>query len=228
MEPNSFLKTTALRGFTLVEMIVVLAIIVIITTIAVTGQQNFDKTLTITDSAYTIALTLREAQVFGLSSRLYNSVTNAGYGVHFSPLSTSHVLFADINNTSPILTNCPVGTAGTPDAKPGNCRYDSTQGETLQTFTFTRGFKITNICGYDQTSNLHCSATNGTAIVDLTGADVVFTRPNTNSIVTGIRTGSVIPLRDLDVTLSSLTAGSYRHVCVTSVGEVSVSATTCP
>ena len=49
------------RGFSLIEMMVVLVIIALITTIALFGQQDFNRSLLLTDTAYTIALTAREA-----------------------------------------------------------------------------------------------------------------------------------------------------------------------
>jgi prepilin-type N-terminal cleavage/methylation domain-containing protein len=223
MESSSFLNTEP-RGFTLMEMIVVLAIISIITAVVLSGNSQFDKSLTITDTAYTVALSVRQAQSYGLSSRTYSGSTNAAYGVHFGAVPvTTYTLFADIFPAAPGSSSafCPghLAAAGSPDAKAGNCLYDAASGEMAQTFTFGRGFTISSICGHSGVT-LKCSPT-------LTGIDILFLRPNTDSIVTGYTSGGPIPLSDAQITLSA-PGGASRYICVTSVGEVSVSATTCP
>lgn len=227
MEPTPVLKDP--RGFTIVEMIVVLAIIVLVTAVALTGQSSFNRSLTITDTAYTVALSIRQAQTYGLSSRTVagTSVTNAGYGVHFQASSNSYSMFADISKalvSAPAY--CPTGTAGTPEAKPGNCLYDANNNEIVQNYTFGRGFTISDICGHDAQSP---TITRCTSTGYLTGADIVFIRPNTDSIITGLRSsGGNIQLLDAQIKLQAPTGGGMRYVCVTSVGEVSVAATSCP
>lgn len=227
MESLPLLEQPSPRGFTIVELIVVLAIISILLVVIVVGQGSFDKTLTITDTAYTVALTVREAQTFGLSSRVKNGVTNTAYGVHFASANPrAYTMFADIYPAAPGLTGsaiCPGHPAATsPDAKPGNCMYDATQNELVQTFTFNRGFTITNICGRDTGGTIRCTSTGY-----LTGLDVVFLRPNTDSVVTGLTSGGTVGLTDARITLQAPQGGT-RLICVTSVGQVSVASSTCP
>ncbi len=207
-------------------MIVVLAIIVIITAVAVSGQNDFNRSLTITDTAYTVALSVRQSQTFGLSSRVFNGTTNAAYGAHFTP-ANSYLLFADIYPVAPGTSSayCPSHTAvaGSPDAKPGNCTYDSGNGEVVQNYSFGRGFSITNVCGKDVSRALHCTTT------DLTGIDVVYLRPNTDSIITGLRAANGnIKLIDAQIKLQAPSGNGVRYICITQVGEVSVATTTCP
>ena len=136
MEPFSFLRRTtrtAARGiqagFTLVEMLVVIGIIAVITGVIITGQSAYNQSLLLTDTAYTVAFSVRQAQFYGLSSRgiAANSgtnVVNAGYGVSFNANTPDrYTVFADTSNagfTTP--TACAVGVEGTPERKPGNCR----------------------------------------------------------------------------------------------------------
>ncbi len=73
-----------MRGFTMVEMLVSLGIILIITSIVLLGQNSFNKNLVLVDTAYTVAFTLRQAQTLALSSRKVGTIQNAGYGTHFA------------------------------------------------------------------------------------------------------------------------------------------------
>lgn len=218
------------RGFTLVEMVVVLAIIVIITAVVLTGQSRFDKSLTITDTAYAVALSVREAQTFGLSSRTYSGNANTAYGVHFAAATpTSYQLFADIYPAAPGAPSafCPGhgAGAGSPDAKPGNCLYDAAQNERVQNYTFQRNFSIADICGHDPSQG---NAQVCTSTGFLTGIDIVFLRPNTDTIVTGIKSlGGDDALSDAQIKLQT-PAGGIRYICVTGAGEVSVAVSSCP
>lgn len=228
MESLPLLEQPAPRAFTIVELIVVLAIISILSVVVIIGQGSFDKTLTITDTAYTVALSVREAQTFGLSSRARSGITNTAYGVHFAAATPkSYLMFADVYPVAPGLTGsliCPGHpAASSPDAKPGNCTYDAAQNELVQSFTFNRGYTITNVCGHETSDGTaRCTSTGY-----LTGLDVVFLRPNTDSVVTGITSGGTVGLSDAQITLQAPQGGS-RLICVTAVGEVSVASSTCP
>jgi prepilin-type N-terminal cleavage/methylation domain-containing protein len=218
-----------MRGFTLIEMLVVLTIIVLITGIVLSGQQDFNRSLTVTDTAYTVALSIRQAQTFGLSSRTYNSsVTNAGYGVHFDTATPgAYLMFADVSHNAAVPAYCPVGTAGQPDAKLGNCLFDAGGNEVAQNYKFGRGFTITQLCGRDTSGTTHCNT--GGTVNDLSGIDILFTRPNTSSIVTGLRSSAGnLQLRDAQLKVVAPNSVGVRSVCVTQAGEVSVTAGTCP
>ncbi|MEO6536077.1 MAG: prepilin-type N-terminal cleavage/methylation domain-containing protein [Candidatus Paceibacterota bacterium] len=217
------------KGFTLVEMLVVLAIISIISAIAVTGQSTFNQSLLLTNTAYTVALSAREAQSFGLSSRKFGNVTNAGYGVHFDrSLPSSYQLFADISNVSVAPSNCPA-SAGGPDVKYGNCVYDSSPADGLvEKFTFSRGFKVLSFCGKQTTSGtLYCS--NSAPSNQLSTLDVVFIRPNTSAVISGTASGSSIKeFSCAIITLTDSTNVATKAIRISSLGEISIGQTVCP
>jgi type II secretory pathway pseudopilin PulG len=240
MEPSQFLikhrRSGLLPAFTLVEMIVVLAIITIITGVVLNGQQNFNKSLIITDTAYTIALSIRQAQTYGLSSRTFGSQTAAkyAYGVHLDASNAttkkSYTVFADISGTAP-PSFCQLGTAGQPDAKLGNCLFDvsASPSEVLQQYTFGRGFSISEICGRDagNPSTIHCS-TDLSPVTPVTVIDIVFQRPNTNSVITGFIGGVKTQLSDVRIKLTDSTGTASRKICVSLAGQISVATSTCP
>lgn len=113
------------KGFTLVELLVSIAIFTAITTIAVYNHAGFNGSILLTNLSYEIALSIRQAQVYGVSVRQGASQGfNSGYGVHFdTSLPTQYVLFEDKNVN--------------------NVR-DS--GEDLQTFNITKGNRISKLC----------------------------------------------------------------------------------
>ncbi len=225
MEPAPVL-TPPIRGFTLAEMVIGIAIIGFISTIVLTGQNDFNRTLVVTDTAYTVALSIRQAQTFGLSSRTYSASANAGYGVHFEEAAPqNYILFSDVYRPAAPEAYCPVGTTGNPDAKPGNCKYESSGGELVQTYTFNRGFRVTQFCGHAVTGGALMCSTDG--VGPLVTLDIVFARPSTNSIITGSTAGADFQMKDAMIKISAPTGGE-RYVCVTKVGQISVSATTCP
>lgn len=219
------LRESALAGFTLVEMLVVLSIIVVITTVVVTGQTSFNRSLLLTDTAYTIAFSIREAQVLGLSSRTFSSIPDAGYGIRFSrTLPTSYVEFADINPSgagSSLGGLCPghAALAGTPDARPGNCLYNS-PAELVRTYTLGRGFYVSSFCGTDANGAQKCTPG------DFDQLDITFMRPSTNAVILGIRSSTYTPLSDAYIRLKSPDGVSERCIFVTKVGQIAVK--TCP
>jgi prepilin-type N-terminal cleavage/methylation domain-containing protein len=215
------------RGFSLVEMMVVLAIISIVTTIALVGQGDFNRSVLITDTTYTVALSLREMQSLGLSSRKFSTVQNAGYGVYVSSAQTgSYLLFADTVDADPagIPSNCSVGTAGTPEAKPGDCIYTAGSDGIVQNYVFGRGFTISNFCGYSGASR-YCS-TDG--VTPLTELSVVFVRSTTEAAVVAKRNGVWTALTSAELYLRSADGLGTRGICVSRVGQISVTNGTCP
>lgn len=206
-------------------MLVVLAIIATVTMITLSGQATFNSSVLLTDSAYTVALSLRQMQAFGLSSRSFNGTTNtAGYGAHFvKGTGGSYILFADTaKGAFTPLATCPVGASATaPDAKPGDCVYQPADG-LVQQYSFGRGISVTNFCGKTAGGSTICSS--GT----LNSLDITFVRSNTtDTIITGQTSGSTV-LTSAEIEVSSPDGNAKRYVCVSQIGQISVSNSRCP
>ncbi len=134
-------------GFTLVEMLVVLAIIVVISAIVFSGQAAFNRTLALSNAAYDIALSARQAQAYGLSSQAFNAINNPPYGLYFqSATPTSYIFFAD---TSPAVV-----TNSKPNVRPGNGYYDVST-EAVQTYTLNNGFSVSAFCAPEHQHDHH-------------------------------------------------------------------------
>lgn len=90
-------QMNAKRGFTLVELMVSIAIFSIITTVAVLNNSKFNSSVLLTNLAYEVALSVRQAQVYGVTVRKDATGNfNSAYGVHFEAATpTTYILFED-------------------------------------------------------------------------------------------------------------------------------------
>lgn len=153
------LKHNKNKGFSLVELIVSVAIFTIIMSIILVRHSQFSGTLLVENLAYDIALSIRKAQVFGLSVREFSvggSSFDVGYGLHFdSSANSSYIFFVDENR---------------------NEEYDGLS-EIIETFALRRGNTISEFCATLANSSQKCSTS------DITYLDIIFERPNPDAIL---------------------------------------------
>lgn len=207
------------QGFTLIELLVVIAIIITITGVMITNQSSFNKTLVLANTAYDIALTLRSAAVYGISSRSVGGVTNAGYGLHFERGTTgSFILFSDTSSTSDFSCHgVPLGGSSAPDAKPGNCMYDP--GEKVLDYNLGNNMTVSNFCAWGSGA-WRCAATG-----ELTSLDILFARPDPTPFIRVNGNGS-IGWTKACLTISS-SEGTSRYISVVASGAILVNALSC-
>ena len=143
------------RGFTLIELMAVVAIMTILTAVLLLQQQKFDSSTLLRSLAYSVALSVRQAQVYGTSVRQFDATANGfsyNYGVYFAQGdANNYYLFADVNND---------GIYQDP-------------GEKVQQFKIGSGYAIKDFCGVIDSSHQDCVS--GGAINRLT---VYFKRPD--------------------------------------------------
>lgn len=114
---------------------VVTAIFVLLSAVVLASNSRFGSVIILQNLAHDIALSVREAQVYGIAVRRFDPTSGPGmfsygYGMHFAP-GTSYELFADAN---------------------ANGKWDA--GETVKTTTLSGGYAITNLCGPEATCGL--------------------------------------------------------------------------
>lgn len=191
----------------------VLGIIATVTSIALTSQNSFNKTLILANTAYDIALSLRSAESFGLSSRALGSQANAGYGLYFNHgTPSSFLLFADISPATSL-------SCVRPDCKPGDYLYDAAADKRVQTYTLGNGVTVSDFCAFSD--RWQCASTG-----ELNSLDIVFSRPNPDAYIRA-NSSSYAAYTSACLTVSSPRGGS-RFVAVAASGQILANATSCP
>ena len=150
-------------GFTLIELIVSIAIFAVMTALVVSRYGTFNQNTLLTNVAYDMALTIRTAQSYGLSVKSSDSASNSfgsAYGVHFDKSKpTKFTLFIDTNKNGYY-------------EDPANSGVD----QNVTTYTLTSGVTMARICLGSDT--LTCTPLGNNDALDIT-----YLRPNPDAIV---------------------------------------------
>jgi len=99
---TTFGITKSGAGFTLIELIVVMAVATAVMTSVVIQQNVWNDRLAVNTQAYELVLMIRQAQIYALGVREDKAGTetdkfNIGYGVYFDTVNTRYIYFADRN-----------------------------------------------------------------------------------------------------------------------------------
>ncbi len=208
--PVAVLKKTRAyiaRGFTLIEMLVVIGIIVVISGIILAQNTRFGGMVQLQNLAYDIALTVRQAQVYGISVSRFNSSSTfaPAYGMHFQTSSpNSYQLFGDVNTPADGVYN--IGC---------NC-------ELVQSTTIQSGYKIL----YLFVSNGGTESATGT----VTSLDISYRRPDPDACIS--KNGNVVGFNAFGKCVSNINEqarivvqsprGDTKSVIVSLNGQISV------
>lgn len=195
-----FLSFRRNGGFTLVELIVTVGIFAIISSVVLVRNSQFDNEVLLADVAYDVALSIRQAQNYGIHVLGQGNEFDKPYGVYFEAgeNAVTYKLFLDVN---------------------GNYKYDSNQidingDEALETFTLGRGFSIARIC--DFASDPTCGPKG-----QLSEVHIVFVRPNPDAIINADEEGNP-GTTNVGIELVTPRGGS-RLITVQSTGQISIS-----
>lgn len=131
-------RKTSFGGFTLVELLVTVSIFAIITTTILIRNSKFDEETLLGSTAYDVALSIRQAQNFGINVRGQEGNFDNAYGVFFDNDSDTYYLFVDSDGDGAF-----------------------TDPEILQTYKLGRGFTVNKIC--DETND--CASQVSEAVV---------------------------------------------------------------
>ncbi len=191
-------------GYTIIELAVVVIIFILLTAVVLASNSRFGGNILVTNLAYEIGLAIRQAQVYGISVREFNTSFTSGYGVHFdSSKSTSFLLFGDADGDKK-YTAPAQGLPNTELLEQYNIDPSSVT---------TRGNTIKNFCVTSTSTTLCSSDGNGP-----TSLDIAFLRPNPDAIIsTNLGSG----YESATITIESK-AGQTRLIKVFNTGQISI------
>ncbi|MDP3052145.1 MAG: hypothetical protein Q8N42_01420 [bacterium] len=181
-------------GFTVVELIIVLAIMVTITSLILANYPGFNERLAVRGASEDIASNIRLAQAYGLGVKESSPDLFPGYGVYFqSAITNSYVLFADIPP------------------------YDGTyqESEKIKDLAIQTGVQIYDLCAnVKQTPPGTCGLASLTAF---------YKRPTPIVSLKGEQTigGTVVPASDIEIKIRGA-RGTTKTIVVWLSGQISV------
>lgn len=81
------------KGLTLIELMVTITIFTIITGVILINNQQFNGGIVLTNLAYEVALTIRQAQVYGLGAKGSGGTFSSAYGVFLDDTKLKEIVF---------------------------------------------------------------------------------------------------------------------------------------
>jgi prepilin-type N-terminal cleavage/methylation domain-containing protein len=203
MNCNIKLQTYNQKGFTLVEMLVVIAISGLLMSVVLSGYGTFSSNTLLTNTTYELALSIREAQIYGVSVRSEGgtspSFTNS-YGIHIPSNSTKEYFLFKADQNRFLGTTC----------TPGNAQC-------INVYTLPRDIFI---------SAVQTKLSNGTCR-DERPLNITFKRPNPEPIFADAN-GQNLSVSEVQITISSSSTEDKRYVTISNNGQVSVQNSICP
>ncbi len=194
-----------MKGFTLVELMVSVAIFAMMTALVVVKYGNFNQSVLLTNLAYDVALTIRTAQTYGLSVKTPTDVSptfTSAYGVTIGTDSVTCAGGTSSNSQQFLMF------ADAYPSSSGNAVCDSNDILT-STYAIKRGGSVYQVC-----------AGNGSCTLGSGRLDITFKRPDPRATIclNGIsscgNTYGEIVLRATD--------GSTRKIIVRSNGQITI------
>ncbi len=155
-------KRNLVRGFTLAEIILVVFITSIISSAVVFRYRDFSDSIELENMALDVVLSVREAQVFGISSRGTTTPESFfyAYGVRFSSIPAadraSYISFIDSDGD--------------------DLWYDSSSdSEQLKKIVFRQGYLVDDLCTITPPAT--------SEVCSQAELDILFQRPDVNAII---------------------------------------------
>ncbi|MCX6715956.1 MAG: prepilin-type N-terminal cleavage/methylation domain-containing protein [Candidatus Taylorbacteria bacterium] len=199
------------RGFTVVELLVSLAIFVAMTSVIVAKFGTFNQSTLLTDTAYDVALIVRLAQSYGLSVKSATQIGSGNfsypYGVDFNIFSATSCGSASSNATTLVLF------ADYDGATDDMCDSNDVS---IRPYLLVRGAYLSGLCvGADTTA-----CYNGGSV---TRINVSYQRPNPEAKICATKNGGsvVCNYAYAEATISG-SDGSTRTIVMRQNGQISV------
>jgi type II secretory pathway pseudopilin PulG len=195
-------------GFTMIEMVVSVGIFVVMTTLVLANYQKFLSTISLSTLASEIAVSVRQAQVYGQNVREFGSGSNIfpPYGIFFDgTIGNSFIFFVDILDEDKRYAGVPCDAVGT---------------ECLEKFNIQSRANIVSLCGNVKTDGK--TINDITAECGLSSLDIAFTRPNPEASIIGVLDGTAKVYSDAEIVIGAPGDTTQKTVVVWSSGQISV------
>lgn len=206
LSSDSRARKSKMGGFTLIELMVTVGIFVFMTALVLAKYNNFYSGTIFKNLAYDIALTVRQAQTYGISVKVRDDPAaknfDSAYGIRFSVASA-----ADLKKFS--LSAYNKNGAG----------YSRLTDDNLRTFNIKNGAKIQSIC-------LGISTLTCTDILNITNSqnvlDVIFQRPNPDAIFCTANGNVCNTYKYAKINLIAADNETTKTVMINNVGQITV------
>jgi prepilin-type N-terminal cleavage/methylation domain-containing protein len=185
-------------GFTIIELAVVISIMVIISGVALVNHTKFGNSILLTNLAYDISLSIRQAQQFGTAVRSASGSFDTGYGVRFERSDKTHYsLFSDSDR---------------------NHAYGEGIDNIIETYTLRRNSEIGHFCGTKSDGSEECSKGKD----KINWLDIVFDRPQPGSISDAFILSDRTPSYQSARIIVENAQGETKEVHIEITGQISV------
>jgi competence protein ComGC len=212
----------SIAAFTLIELMVALTIYILIALLLLANQDKFNDSISLTDLAYDVALSIRQAQTYS-----YAVTSNSGnassefqnyFGVHLtSANTTSFIIFS-----APIVGSDYIAGFGAINTNAPAPYISSAHPVTVSIYNLQNGYRIGAFCE-NPGANQQCwyaggGSGSGSASSTL---DIEFQRPNTNAIIYFNASVATTPVPNAAIELQSPT-GDADWIEVYQSGDIEV------
>ncbi len=160
-------RSRYLAAFSIIELMVVITIMTLVTTVMVSSQSSFNSAVLLRNQAYEVAFAIKEAQLLALSG---GDRTVRQYGIHFdtsSSTESTYRLFQDLDDDGWYDTGEQIGLTGKLDSRFEIRAVTPSNGGTLLDISFKRpnfdALFCTRLAGCTTSGNY----TSGPAYIDV-------------------------------------------------------------
>jgi prepilin-type N-terminal cleavage/methylation domain-containing protein len=196
------------RAFSLIELMVVIAIFAIISGVIMFNYGRFSSNMIVTNLAYEAALAVRQAQVYGISVKktTEGAKFDASYGVWFSESDKQNFyLFSDKDGDK--MYDKPL-IVGDPDL------------ELEESFGFNGSNIIKNFCVTNSVGTRTCSSVSS----ELQYLSIIFTRPDPEAKIYAFNSASNRsgPYSKAEIMFTMARGDKIARMTVTNTGQMSI------